>query len=112
MCAQITHTNQTSLYLGDAVIRCDQMSLLLRWVLDFQSQYGEDGDLVAFDVLCGDLNFDNCSTDDCMEQKHQLFSVYKDPCRDCAGQDRRGAVVHPPQMGLSLPRGYQHSSHS
>ncbi|KAM5181694.1 sphingomyelin phosphodiesterase 5-like [Mantella aurantiaca] len=77
---------------NDSVIRCDQMSLLLRWVLDFQSQYGEDGDLVAFDVLCGDLNFDNCSKDDCMEQKHQLFSVYKDPCRDCAGQDRRGTV--------------------
>lgn len=77
---------------SDAVIRCDQMSLLLQWVLDFQSQYSEDGDLVVFDVLCGDLNFDNCSTDDCMEQKHQLFSVYKDPCRDSAGQDRRGTV--------------------
>ncbi|XP_018430158.1 PREDICTED: sphingomyelin phosphodiesterase 5-like [Nanorana parkeri] len=77
---------------SDAVIRCDQMSLLLRWVLDFQSQYCEDGDLVAFDILCGDLNFDNCSTDDCMEQKHQLFSVYKDACRDTAGQDRLGTV--------------------
>ncbi|XP_072256971.1 sphingomyelin phosphodiesterase 5-like [Pyxicephalus adspersus] len=77
---------------SDAVVRCDQMSLLLGWVLDFQSQYAEDGELVAFDILCGDLNFDNCSTDTCMEQKHQLFSVYKDPCRDMAGCDKRGTV--------------------
>ncbi|XP_077307494.1 sphingomyelin phosphodiesterase 5-like [Lithobates pipiens] len=84
-----THLHATE---SDVFIRCDQMSLILEWVVDFQSQYGEDGDLVAFDVLCGDLNFDNCSTDHCMEQKHPLFSVYKDPCRDCTGQDRRGTV--------------------
>ncbi|XP_075043641.1 sphingomyelin phosphodiesterase 5-like [Mixophyes fleayi] len=76
----------------DAIIRCDQMSLLLQWVSDFQTQHKEDGELVVFDVLCGDLNFDNCSSDDCLEQKHKLFTVYKDPCRDCAGRDRPGAV--------------------
>ncbi|XP_040195884.1 sphingomyelin phosphodiesterase 3-like [Rana temporaria] len=90
----VGYINCTHLHAAesDVVIRCDQMSLILQWVVDFQSQYGEDGDLVAFDVLCGDLNFDNCSIDHCMEQKHQLFSEYKDPCRDCPGQDRRGAV--------------------
>ncbi|CAJ0959953.1 unnamed protein product [Ranitomeya imitator] len=77
---------------GDAAIRCDQMSLLLQWVSDFQAENSQDGELVAFDVLCGDLNFDNCSSDDCLEQKHKLFSMYKDPCRDCAGQDRPGSV--------------------
>ncbi|XP_073418299.1 sphingomyelin phosphodiesterase 5-like isoform X1 [Dendrobates tinctorius] len=77
---------------SDAAIRCDQMSLLLQWVSDFQAENSQEGDLVAFDVLCGDLNFDNCSSDDCLEQKHKLFSMYKDPCRDCAGQDRPGSV--------------------
>ncbi|XP_069819473.1 sphingomyelin phosphodiesterase 5-like isoform X2 [Dendropsophus ebraccatus] len=77
---------------SDAAIRCDQMSLILQWVSDFQAENSQDGELVAFDVLCGDLNFDNCSSDDCLEQKHTLFSMYSDPCRDCAGRDRPGAV--------------------
>ncbi|XP_056407577.1 sphingomyelin phosphodiesterase 5-like isoform X3 [Hyla sarda] len=29
---------------------------------------------------------------DCLEQKHKLFSMYSDPCRDCAGRDRPGAM--------------------
>ncbi|XP_056407576.1 sphingomyelin phosphodiesterase 5-like isoform X2 [Hyla sarda] len=77
---------------SDAAIRCDQMSLILQWVSDFQAENSQDGELVAFDVLCGDLNFDNCSSDDCLEQKHKLFSMYSDPCRDCAGRDRPGAM--------------------
>ncbi|XP_075711246.1 sphingomyelin phosphodiesterase 5-like [Rhinoderma darwinii] len=77
---------------SDATIRCDQMSLILQWVSDFQAGNTQDGELVAFDVLCGDLNFDNCSSDDCLEQKHNLFSMYRDPCRDCAGRDRFGAI--------------------
>ncbi|XP_075440418.1 sphingomyelin phosphodiesterase 5-like isoform X2 [Ascaphus truei] len=77
---------------ADGFIRCDQMSLLLQWLSEFQSQHSEVGDIIAFDVLCGDFNFDNCSTDDCLEQNHEIFSVYKDPCRDCAGRDRKGTV--------------------
>ncbi|CAN2390645.1 sphingomyelin phosphodiesterase [Pristimantis euphronides] len=77
---------------SDAAIRCDQMSLLLQWVSAFQAENMQDGDLVAFDVLCGDLNFDNCSSDDCREQKHKLFSMYRDPCRDCAGRDWPGSL--------------------
>lgn len=77
---------------SDGAIRCDQMSLILQWVSDFQAENSQDGELVAFDVLCGDLNFDNCSSDDCLEQKHRLFSMYSDPCRDCAGRDRPGAM--------------------
>ncbi|KAM4707745.1 sphingomyelin phosphodiesterase 5-like [Discoglossus pictus] len=76
----------------DGPIRCDQMSMLLQWVSDFQSENHEVGDIVAFDILCGDFNFDNCSPDDCLEQKHHLFSIYKDPCRDRAGQDVLGTV--------------------
>ncbi|XP_068109591.1 sphingomyelin phosphodiesterase 5-like isoform X2 [Hyperolius riggenbachi] len=77
---------------SDAEVRCDQMSMLLSWISDFQTKHREDGEVIAFDVLCGDLNFDNCSSDDCLEQKHKLFSVYRDPCRDCAGRDRLGTM--------------------
>ncbi|KAG8456446.1 hypothetical protein GDO86_002289, partial [Hymenochirus boettgeri] len=68
------------------------MSHLLNWVSDFQSEYSEDREIPVFDVLCGDLNFDNCSADDCMEQAHTLFQVYKDPCRDGPGRDRYGTM--------------------
>ncbi|XP_063313567.1 sphingomyelin phosphodiesterase 5-like [Pelobates fuscus] len=76
----------------DASIRCEQMSLVLRWVSEFQAENRETGDIICFDILCGDLNFDNCSLDDSLEQNHEIFSVYKDPCRDCAGRDRPGTV--------------------
>uniref|UniRef100_A0A3B5K0U3 sphingomyelin phosphodiesterase n=1 Tax=Takifugu rubripes TaxID=31033 RepID=A0A3B5K0U3_TAKRU len=39
---------------GDASIRCEQLDLLLQWGAEFH--------LVAFDVVLGDLNFDNCSS--------------------------------------------------
>lgn len=35
---------------------------MLRWLHQFRQAEQLDGDLVAFDVLCGDLNFDNCSS--------------------------------------------------
>ncbi|CAH2284772.1 sphingomyelin phosphodiesterase 5-like [Pelobates cultripes] len=48
----------------DASIRCEQMSFVLRWVSEFQTENRETGDIICFDILCGDLNFDNCSLDD------------------------------------------------
>uniref|UniRef100_H2RN03 sphingomyelin phosphodiesterase n=1 Tax=Takifugu rubripes TaxID=31033 RepID=H2RN03_TAKRU len=42
---------------GDASIRCEQLDLLLQWG---ERKWLED--LVAFDVVLGDLNFDNCSS--------------------------------------------------
>lgn len=56
-------------YSGDASVRCEQLDLLLQWGAEFrqsssQSPEGEKvlEDLVAFDVILGDLNFDNCSS--------------------------------------------------
>lgn len=50
-------------------MRCEQLDLLLRWGSEFrqsssQTPEGEKvlEDLVAFDVILGDLNFDNCSS--------------------------------------------------
>ncbi|KAI4826117.1 hypothetical protein KUCAC02_021764 [Chaenocephalus aceratus] len=49
-------------------------------------------DLVAFDVVLGDLNFDNCSSEDKLEQQHALFTQYKDPCRLGPGEDKPWAL--------------------
>lgn len=55
--------------LGDASVRCEQLDLLLQWGAEFRqlsSQLSKGKkvleDLVAFDVVLGDLNFDNCSS--------------------------------------------------
>ncbi|XP_071973851.1 sphingomyelin phosphodiesterase 3 isoform X2 [Engystomops pustulosus] len=59
-----THLHALS---GDAMIRCEQLDLLLQWMSEFRkftssSSAANPEELVAFDVLCGDLNFDNCSS--------------------------------------------------
>lgn len=46
---------------ADAEIRCDQLNLSLLWAQLFQDGNTQPGDIVAFDVYCGDLNFDNSS---------------------------------------------------
>uniref|UniRef100_A0A672Z220 sphingomyelin phosphodiesterase n=1 Tax=Sphaeramia orbicularis TaxID=375764 RepID=A0A672Z220_9TELE len=86
---------------GDAAVRCEQLDLLLQWGAEFRqaSSRQPEGekvfeDLVAFDVVLGDLNFDNCSsgTDDKLEQQHALFTQYKDPCRLGPGEDKPWAL--------------------
>uniref|UniRef100_A0A3P9JTC1 Sphingomyelin phosphodiesterase 3 n=1 Tax=Oryzias latipes TaxID=8090 RepID=A0A3P9JTC1_ORYLA len=84
---------------GDAAVRCEQLDLLLQWGAEFrqsscQSPEGEKvlEDLVAFDVILGDLNFDNCSSEDKLEQQHALFTQYKDPCRLGPGEDKPWAL--------------------
>uniref|UniRef100_A0A8C9X438 Sphingomyelin phosphodiesterase 3 n=1 Tax=Sander lucioperca TaxID=283035 RepID=A0A8C9X438_SANLU len=84
---------------GDASVRCEQLDLLLQWVAEFrqsssQPREGEKvlEDLVAFDVILGDLNFDNCSSEDKLEQQHALFTQYKDPCRLGPGEDKPWAL--------------------
>lgn len=52
---------------GDTTIRCEQLDLLQDWLADFRkstssSSTANPEELVAFDVICGDLNFDNCSS--------------------------------------------------
>ncbi|XP_060693793.1 sphingomyelin phosphodiesterase 3 [Hemiscyllium ocellatum] len=78
---------------GDAAIRCEQMDHLLDWLAEFQKSTSSSSptnpeDLLAFDVLLGDLNFDNCSSEDKLEQQHSLFTHYKDPCRLGPGEEQ------------------------
>ncbi|XP_015680047.1 sphingomyelin phosphodiesterase 3 [Protobothrops mucrosquamatus] len=81
----------------DTTVRCEQLDLLQDWLADFRkstssSSTANPEELVAFDVVCGDLNFDNCSSDDKLEQQHSLFIRYKDPCRQGPGEDKSWAI--------------------
>nr|XP_060632021.1 sphingomyelin phosphodiesterase 5-like [Anolis sagrei ordinatus]XP_060632022.1 sphingomyelin phosphodiesterase 5-like [Anolis sagrei ordinatus]XP_060632023.1 sphingomyelin phosphodiesterase 5-like [Anolis sagrei ordinatus] len=73
---------------ADAQVRCDQMTLGLMWAQQFQDASTQPGDIVAFDIYCGDLNFDNCSEGDELEQSHDIFTVYTDPCRVGPREDK------------------------
>ncbi|XP_028906436.1 sphingomyelin phosphodiesterase 3 isoform X1 [Ornithorhynchus anatinus] len=82
---------------GDSTIRCEQLDLLQDWLADFRkstssSSTANPEELVAFDVICGDLNFDNCSSDDKLEQQHSIFTHYKDPCRVGPGEEKPWAI--------------------
>ncbi|XP_077177218.1 sphingomyelin phosphodiesterase 5-like isoform X2 [Paroedura picta] len=73
-------------------IRHDQLNQDLHWAQQFQETNAQPGDIVAFDVFCGDLNFDNCSSGNAMEQVHEIFGVYTDPCRIGPQQDKQWAL--------------------
>ncbi|XP_010882766.1 sphingomyelin phosphodiesterase 5 [Esox lucius] len=81
---------------GEGEIRCEQLNMVTKWIQEFQEVNGKPDEVVAFDVLCGDFNFDNCSPDDVLEQKHSLFEEYTDPCRAGPGQE------HPWVIGTLL----------
>lgn len=49
------------LSLGEGEIRCEQLNMVTKWIADFQAANTFPDEDIAFDVLCGDLNFDNCS---------------------------------------------------
>ncbi|XP_034275910.1 sphingomyelin phosphodiesterase 5-like isoform X2 [Pantherophis guttatus] len=77
---------------ADGPIRHEQLSLSLLWMQLFQDTHAQPGDVVAFDIFCGDLNFDTCSLGDEMEQSHEIFSRYTDPCRIGPRQDEPWAI--------------------
>ncbi|KPP77413.1 sphingomyelin phosphodiesterase 3-like [Scleropages formosus] len=73
---------------GEGEIRCEQLNLLMKWIEEFQTRTKEADEVVVFDVLCGDFNFDNCSPDDVLEQSHHVFQYYRDPCRAAQGKEK------------------------
>uniref|UniRef100_A0A8V5GNV7 sphingomyelin phosphodiesterase n=1 Tax=Melopsittacus undulatus TaxID=13146 RepID=A0A8V5GNV7_MELUD len=76
----------------DGSIRAAQLSMTLQWMSRFQLRHQRRQDHVAFDVICGDLNFDNCSQADSQNQQHHIFNVYRDPCRVGPGEDQPWAI--------------------
>ncbi|KAG7318033.1 hypothetical protein KOW79_019068 [Hemibagrus wyckioides] len=77
---------------GEGAVRCEQMDMITKWIEEFQTTSRQPDEAVVFDLLCGDFNFDNCSPDDDLEQKHTLFNDYTDPCRAAAGREKPWAI--------------------
>ncbi|KAK6327079.1 hypothetical protein J4Q44_G00027240 [Coregonus suidteri] len=73
---------------GEGEIRCEQLNMITKWIQEFQATNSKPDEVVVFDMLSGDFNFDNCSPDDSLEQKHSLFEEYRDPCRVGPGQEK------------------------
>ncbi|XP_035285598.1 sphingomyelin phosphodiesterase 5 isoform X1 [Anguilla anguilla] len=73
---------------GEGAVRCEQLNMVTKWIAEFQAQTRRSDEMVVFDVLCGDFNFDNCSPDDVLEQKHSVFEDYRDPCRAGPGKEK------------------------
>ncbi|KAK6491246.1 sphingomyelin phosphodiesterase 5-like [Huso huso] len=86
---------------ADGEIRNAQLTLVSKWISDFQALAKRDDEIVVFDILCGDFNFDNCSPYDSHEQKHKIFDDYRDPCRVGPGQEEpwvTGTLLEQPTM--------------
>ncbi|XP_074509962.1 sphingomyelin phosphodiesterase 5 [Sebastes fasciatus] len=98
---------------GEGEIRCEQLNMITKWIGDFQAANKLPDEDVAFDVLCGDLNFDNCSPDDTLEQNHCLFEEYRDPCRAGPGKEKTwviGTLLEQPTLyedDISTPENLQ-----
>lgn len=73
---------------GEGEVRCEQLNMVTEWISEFQASHKLSDEDVVFDVLVGDLNFDNCSPDDTLEQNHSIFEKYRDPCRAGPGKDK------------------------
>uniref|UniRef100_F1RSL3 sphingomyelin phosphodiesterase n=1 Tax=Sus scrofa TaxID=9823 RepID=F1RSL3_PIG len=76
----------------DGLLRCKQLTLLLDWAEQFEAESRQSDEAVAFSVLLGDLNFDNCSLDHAQEQEHKLFHCFQDPCRLGTRQEQPWAL--------------------
>ncbi|XP_078086705.1 sphingomyelin phosphodiesterase 5 isoform X2 [Mustelus asterias] len=83
-----THLHATA---EDCHIRQSQLSHMIVWISEFQSTSRSEDEKIVFDVLCGDFNFDNCSLDQ-LEQQHQIFKMYKDPCGFGPGKEKPGVI--------------------
>ena len=68
-------------YQGTQPILFHQMTETLSAVNSFRVRtLKPDVERVAFDVICGDFNFDNMSSGDEATQRHALFYQYADVC--------------------------------
>eukprot|EP00058_Branchiostoma_floridae_P002020 XP_002587508.1 hypothetical protein BRAFLDRAFT_61294 [Branchiostoma floridae] len=87
-----THLQATE---GDDQVRLQQLSHIPTWLEEFRQdtwQVNDPPDLVMFDLLCGDFNFNNLRSDHRDLWSHPLFDLYTDPCRTAPGEDKPWTV--------------------
>ncbi|KAI8501898.1 hypothetical protein Bbelb_203100 [Branchiostoma belcheri] len=83
----ITTTHMQS-YQGPFEILPRQLDELLTWTEDFRRRTLGSDDIQAFDILCGDFNFDNMSPGEKTAREHPLMEKYVDVCRAGPGRDK------------------------
>ncbi|KAL5016615.1 hypothetical protein ScPMuIL_006204 [Solemya velum] len=69
-----------------------QLDCMLQWTREFREQTLDLGDVILFDVVCGDFNFDNMSPGEAGLRDHALFSEYEDVGRVRPGLDQKWTV--------------------
>lgn len=74
-------------------VRCKQLNLLLQWLGEFRESTAQQNDVVMFDIICGDFNFDQESYFEEGERKCQFRRVYHDPCMNEATGQQHSWVV-------------------
>lgn len=79
-------------YQGETPIIQKQLDEVQLWTKEFRAMTSGQGDIVTFDILCGDFNFDNISPGDQCLSEHGLFSMYVDPARKTVGKDQDWTV--------------------
>lgn len=62
-------------WAGEGEIRCEQLNMLTKWIQEFQVTNSKPDEVVVFDVLSGDFNFDNCSPGTSVSQI-ETYSLY------------------------------------
>ncbi|XP_046400495.1 sphingomyelin phosphodiesterase 5-like [Ischnura elegans] len=75
----------------DAVIY-SQLSEALEFIENFKEKNLHTGDIVKFDIVCGDFNADNISPGDEDVQNHPIFDEYVDPCVEKPGKDKSWSI--------------------
>ncbi|XP_076470303.1 sphingomyelin phosphodiesterase 5-like [Babylonia areolata] len=86
------YTSHLQAYQGQEPVLLSQLDNIVEWTAEFRKKTADSRDVVLFDVLCGDFNFDNMSPGDKVNRDHRLFDVYLDPCRIQSGQDEPWSV--------------------
>ncbi|KAJ3598074.1 hypothetical protein NHX12_001588 [Muraenolepis orangiensis] len=69
---------------GEGKIRFEQLNMVTVWIDEFQTSHTQPDEVVVFDVLCGDFNFDNCSPGITLETE-ELRKQYISPPVPAAG---------------------------
>lgn len=64
---------------GDGPLRCKQLTVLLDWIEQFEAESRQSGEAVAFSVLLGDLNFDNCCLGEGQAAKGRGWAAWPRP---------------------------------
>lgn len=87
----VTNTHFQEGY-GLAGVRARQLSSLHQWRYDFLEAATAEGELAVFDVVCGNLSFDNVSTADKECWTHDFVRNFDDPWSLSPGKDKDWAI--------------------